>query len=735
MPFYEFKKKINSPSIYYAVIIFIPFFLYLLTISPTIYWRDSPEFINVAFTLGISHPAGSPAYSTISKLFTFLPFSSLAFKINLVSLFFALLTIIFVYKIVQLLLCLYYPAIPKKEINLIVILCSLLLTIMPAFWLKAIVAEVYTMNAFFLLVVLYLLFQWFIKNDFRYVLLAAFLYGISSGVHAGVVLFLPGIFIFLLLQLNRKCREHCAIEKNKKSINKSPLKSFTFLCFFFLLGFSIYLYLPIRSIANPEFDWGNPETLNNFLSHISDRKDAESHFKNITHIGSMLKDGSSLIKMAISEITFIGLFLSVLGMIINIRKDWRHFLLLFLIALINLLFYLTTTFGVYKNTILFVPSLIILIIWVGLGICFIRNTDFKLFNHISFRKLSAPVILIFVFFSLLTNYQKIEKSNYYLTEKIIKETYFDLRPNSILFSHPHWFLNRYMQDVENLRPDLTIIHIRDMSNPDFFNPVTQNRYPMLEFPAIASTKDNFIKFWPLFVKENAGKKKMYTDFSHLITGVDGIYLVPYKKFLMQIVNQEEEKKFDQIADEYYQNLQISMNEDMSQDIFFLDQKEGVKTYYKIFLINFANHLRLKGKYAKALAFITLAESLSAEKIISLIQMKGICLAELGRYNESVSIFNNLLKEYPDDKFILTNLGNLYFKKSEYKTAEKYLRKAIRIDNTFYEAHFILGMIYSNENRMTESVFEIKKAIALTDDPIKRKKMGNYLKKILKKDNA
>ena len=36
------------------------------------------------------------------------------------------------------------------------------------------------------------------------------------------------------------------------------------LSFFFLLGLSVYLYLPVRSLKNPQLDWGNPENLHNF---------------------------------------------------------------------------------------------------------------------------------------------------------------------------------------------------------------------------------------------------------------------------------------------------------------------------------------------------------------------------------------------------------------------------------------------------------------------------------------
>jgi len=70
-------------------------------------------------------------------------------------------------------------------------------------------------------------------------------------------------------------------------------------------------------------------------------------------------------------------------------------------------------------------------------------------------------------------------------------------------------------------------------------------------------------------------------------------------------------------------------------------------------------------------------------------------------------------------------------------AEKHLRKVVHIDENSPKAHFLLGMIYSSENRIDESIIEIEKAFRATKHPLKRKKMEQFLKKILvkKKQNS
>ena len=65
--------------------------LYLGGVCPTIAWRDSSEFVIVAHALGISHPAGSPTYTLLAKLPTFLPIGGIALRVNLFSAFFGAL--------------------------------------------------------------------------------------------------------------------------------------------------------------------------------------------------------------------------------------------------------------------------------------------------------------------------------------------------------------------------------------------------------------------------------------------------------------------------------------------------------------------------------------------------------------------------------------------------------------------------------------------------------------------
>jgi len=76
------------------LLIFLGFLTYLTTISPTIALRDSPELVACAYNLTVAHAPGHSLYLLLGKLFSFIPFGSLAWRLNLLSAIFASLNII-----------------------------------------------------------------------------------------------------------------------------------------------------------------------------------------------------------------------------------------------------------------------------------------------------------------------------------------------------------------------------------------------------------------------------------------------------------------------------------------------------------------------------------------------------------------------------------------------------------------------------------------------------------------
>jgi dolichyl-phosphate-mannose--protein O-mannosyl transferase len=213
-----------------------------------VYVHDSGELITASYVLGIAHPAGSPLYCMVGKLFQLIiPFGSIAFKMNALSALFAALSS------VMLLVIIY-----KLTSDLIVsFFISLTFAFSGTFWSQALVAEVYTMATFTLLCSLYFLFDYLLNAETKKLYYFALLWGLLLTIHMEYSLMTP--FIWLIIFINIKKAD--SLFKSVKKIAKITI--------LFFIGLVPYLYLPIRSRANTVMDWGNPETLINFYYHIT----------------------------------------------------------------------------------------------------------------------------------------------------------------------------------------------------------------------------------------------------------------------------------------------------------------------------------------------------------------------------------------------------------------------------------------------------------------------------------
>src|SRR5271157_4576646 len=75
--------------------------LYLYTMFPAFKNDDSPETITSAYTLGICHPPGYPLFTMAGKVFSLLPVGSPAFRVNLFSVFLAVIILFLSYFLIR----------------------------------------------------------------------------------------------------------------------------------------------------------------------------------------------------------------------------------------------------------------------------------------------------------------------------------------------------------------------------------------------------------------------------------------------------------------------------------------------------------------------------------------------------------------------------------------------------------------------------------------------------------
>lgn len=251
------------------------FACYVIFLAPTLDTPDGPELIAAAFTLGVAHSPGYVLYLLVGKLFSFLPLGNLAWRFNLMSAVFASLTVGLVYLVICKLWELAQgqpPSVHASRLDRPMVSgATLILAVSPTFWIFALRTEVYTANAFLLLLGVLSLLSWRVAA--RSLSLISFLSGLLLAFHTANLIYL-GAFAFLgavLLKKRGFCTSpHQGVDGHflwRDGIAKSlQLVSASL---FFLLGFSAVLYLLVRSAFLPPVSFGEIASLKDFYQTLT----------------------------------------------------------------------------------------------------------------------------------------------------------------------------------------------------------------------------------------------------------------------------------------------------------------------------------------------------------------------------------------------------------------------------------------------------------------------------------
>jgi hypothetical protein len=181
-------------------------FVYLSTAEPTASLWDCGEFIATAFKLEVGHPPGAPLFMLLARVFTLFAGSDVASAAKMVNYMSALMsafTILFLFwTITHIARKLAFKGNSTHVSDLIIILGSglvgaLAYTFSDSFWFSAVEGEVYASSSFFTAIVFWAILKWEDVADEthanRWIILIAYLMGLSIGVHLLNLLAIPAI--------------------------------------------------------------------------------------------------------------------------------------------------------------------------------------------------------------------------------------------------------------------------------------------------------------------------------------------------------------------------------------------------------------------------------------------------------------------------------------------------------------------------------------------------------------
>ena len=138
--------------------------VYYLGSAPGVLFGDGGELQFAAWTAGLPHPTGYPLYMTLGWVWSHLldatGLASPARAMTLLSVLFAALAVGLTYLLARTLIGLGLPQVSPVLQRLAALLAALTFAFTPTFWSQSVVTEVYTLNAAFIALILWLALLW-----------------------------------------------------------------------------------------------------------------------------------------------------------------------------------------------------------------------------------------------------------------------------------------------------------------------------------------------------------------------------------------------------------------------------------------------------------------------------------------------------------------------------------------------------------------------------------------------
>jgi hypothetical protein len=210
----------------------------------TIYVGDSGELVTAVHLLGIPHPSGYPLYVLLGKLWTLLlPVGTVAFRMSLFSAAAAAAACGALYALGR--------SLTLRPVA--ALFSAAMLAVAPSFWAEANIQRVYALNALFVVLATTAAWRWCASGRARALIGGFFLCGLGASNHTYMAVYAAALAAFALIAEPPLLRRPLALGAAAAA---------------FVAGLLPYLYLPLRSRADPLLDWGNPETLGAFVKVV-----------------------------------------------------------------------------------------------------------------------------------------------------------------------------------------------------------------------------------------------------------------------------------------------------------------------------------------------------------------------------------------------------------------------------------------------------------------------------------
>jgi hypothetical protein len=427
---------------------------------------DTPEFIAVAFTLGVAHPPGYPVATLLGHVFSLLPLDPLPFRVNLLAVGCGAATVGVVY----------LAGLRLGASQLAAAAGAMVLAFSPLFWSWSLVAEAFPLNNLFAAVVILLLIAWQMRpDDMRPLVIAAFVSGLALANHQTFVLLGPAI-LFLLW------RQRAVLLARPRVVLACVVVT--------VVGLLPYIYLPWAAARSPMLNWGGISSLGDMLAHVL----RQSYGTGQLVSEASLQGGSPIERIG----ALLASFTPVEGalVLLGAAAAWRGLRWYFWFSVLAFAF-TGVAFAAYANINLSVGSTlfvferffllphVVVAPLMALGVMLLAEL---VTNVLRGRPMVAEGLVVAgiapaLIAGAVMSYPAIDQSGNHVARRFGEDILATLPPDSILIvGGDHAVLPvAYLQAVERSRPDVMLV-MTPLLSADWYVRQLRARYPDLSVP-------------------------------------------------------------------------------------------------------------------------------------------------------------------------------------------------------------------------------------------------------------
>ena len=446
--------------------------VYRITMSTTVSFVDAGELSAVASTLGIAHPTGYPLFTLLGRCAAMIPFGAEEIvRLNFLSALLVAASVGWFFKtsLVLFRLRVFSPddraGIYNRAFVFSAAAGSLVLAFSTTFWSQSTAVEVYSLHVFFLAVTTYCFVRgvedqrYHDQSVSRFLLLFAFVLGLGFTNHMTMILLAPA---FLYLYFSVLGRKRVTLLRHVK------------LAPFFVLGLSLYLYLPVRSSAGVPLDWGSPVDFDRLIWHITGKQYRSWMFSSFE---SAEKQFQFFLNSFPSEFHYGTFVVLLAGIFAVIRRNGRLFLFLFLLFLGCLLY--AINYDIHDIESYFLLAYIA-IAWFGVF------GTYAVYQWLSAKLAkqavwAAALLVLVPAVQWWSNNGRVDQSDNFLVQEYTQNIFAGVEPNAVILTYQwDYFVSAsyYYQCVRKHRSDLVIID-KELLRRSWYFVMLERNHPWL----------------------------------------------------------------------------------------------------------------------------------------------------------------------------------------------------------------------------------------------------------------